>query len=154
IAVYLGNLGAGTFKILEKERGAIPMTVYPFHKQNSAHIAFIGSAGGWTKPSTGYTYRNSTLQSKKIVDLLKSGKSPVEMKPKARFTFYDALLIDVLFHENAIGSRIFNTLFRDVNHAAVFKFLDEETTLSEDLKIVLRCPKAPFLRALWLHMTR
>ena len=55
---YLLQLGVKDYKITEKEQGSIPMTAYPFWKHNSSNILHIGTSGGWTKASTGFTFKN------------------------------------------------------------------------------------------------
>jgi lycopene beta-cyclase len=40
-----------------KEQGSIPMTCYPFWKKIHKKVLNIGTAGGWTKASTGYTFK-------------------------------------------------------------------------------------------------
>lgn len=62
IEKYINNLGISEYEIIEKEQGNIPMTSYQFWKQNTKNIVHIGSAGGWTKASTGYTFK---IRSKK-----------------------------------------------------------------------------------------
>ncbi len=151
---YLQNLNSGEYDILEKERGSIPMTVFRFHKQNTEHVTFIGSAGGWTKPSTGFTFANTVKRSAELIRAMKDGRDTQILKPKPRFNFYDALLIDVLYHENHRGSEIFSALFKDGKPAPIFKFLDEDTSFAEDLKILIACPKGIFIRALWRHLIR
>ena len=150
IQIYLENLGAAHYEIIEKEQGSIPMTCYPFWKKNTKRVLNIGTAGGWTKASTGYTFRNSDKKSTQLVDFLQS-KNP-EMSSfhkRNRFWFYDLLLLDILYRHNEIGSSIFSSLFKKGNPDLIFKFLDEETTLAEDLKVILKCPKAPFIKALF-----
>jgi len=48
------------YTIKEKEQGIIPMTSYKFWKENSKNILHIGTVGGWTKASTGYTFKNTS----------------------------------------------------------------------------------------------
>ena len=49
---------------------------------------------------------------------------------------------------NALGSRVFSGLFKKGNPVTIFKFLDNETTFLEDLQIIWKCPKIPFVKAL------
>ena len=145
ITDYLKNLGA-TFQIVETERGSIPMTCYPFWEHNSRRLIHIGSAGGWTKASTGFTFRNTL---KKSEDLVQSLRRKSEYKPvKNRFWFYDLLLLDILDRSNEKGSSIFSAMFRNGPASTIFKFLDEETTFNEDLQVIWSCPKMLFIRAL------
>ena len=59
IKKYLKNEGIKDYKIIEREKGVIPMTCYPFFNDNTDNFIKIGTSGGWTKPSTGYTIKNS-----------------------------------------------------------------------------------------------
>lgn len=148
IADYIKNLGITEYEILEKEQGNIPMTCYPFWKHNTQNILNIGSAGGWTKASTGYTFKNTTKKSKEVVKFLQNHSDFRKFHKKNKFWFYDLLLIDILFRRNEIGSTIFSSMFKKVKASLIFKFLDEETSLWEDLKVIWQCPKMPFLKAL------
>lgn len=153
---YLKNLGATGYEILEKEQGSIPMTCYPFWKRNTKRVLNIGTAGGWTKASTGYTFKKSDKKSSELMDYLIENSSAetsgsLSMKgfyKRNRFWFYDLLLLDILHRNNELGSSIFSSLFKKGNPALIFKFLDEETTLSEDFKVILKCPKLPFFKAM------
>ena len=160
IELYLKKLGIDTFEILEKEQGSIPMTSYPFWKKNTKRVLNIGTAGGWTKASTGYTFRNSDKKSSELVEFLHSSSensgsiSMINFHKKNRFWFYDLLLLDILHHHNELGSAIFSSLFRKGNPKLIFKFLDEETSLAEDVKVILKCPKIPFIKALFRVISR
>lgn len=151
---YLNKLGVSQYQITEKEQGSIPMTCYPFWKKNTKRVLNIGTAGGWTKASTGYTFKNSDKKSSKLVEFLQNNTS-LNLKNfhrKNRFWFYDLLLLDILFRHNELGSSIFSSLFKKGNPKLIFKFLDEETSIVEDLKVILKCPKIPFLKALFRVM--
>lgn len=148
IKAYLERLGVTAYTITETEQGNIPMTCYPFWKHNSERILHIGSAGGWTKASTGYTFKNALKKSKALVDFLPQNNDLRKIHSINRFWLYDLLLIDLLFHKNEVGSSIFASMFRQGKVATIFKFLDEETTFLEDLNIILRCPKTLFIKSL------
>lgn len=156
IQLYLKQLGTKNFEILEKEQGSIPMTSFPFWKKNTKRVLNIGTAGGWTKASTGFTFRNSDKKSFDLVEFLstslKMTSQSLKMSTfhkKNRFWFYDLLLLDILYRHNELGSSIFSSLFRKGNPALIFKFLDEETTFIEDFRVILKCPKVPFIKALF-----
>jgi len=148
IELYIENLGITEYEIVEKEQGNIPMTSYPFWKHNSKNIINIGSAGGWTKASTGFTFKNVTKKSKQLVSFLTTESDFTKFHKKDKFWLYDLLFIDVLYKNNAIGSKVFSSLFEKGNSGLILKFLDEETSLYEDLKVILKCPKIPFIKAL------
>lgn len=149
IEIYIQKLGISEFEIIEKEQGNIPMTCYKFWKHNTKNSINIGSAGGWTKPSTGFTFKNVTKKSKELIHFLQSENDFRKFHKKDKFWFYDLLFIDVLCQNNALGSRVFSSIFRKGNPVTIFKFLDNETTFIENIQIILKCPKAPFIKALF-----
>ena len=57
IKKHLQSLGIIDYEIKLKESGIIPMTCFPFDNANTKNLVNIGTAGGWTKPSSGYTFR-------------------------------------------------------------------------------------------------
>ena len=146
---YIQKLGITDFEILEKEQGNIPMTCYPFWKHNSKNIINIGSAGGWTKASTGYTFKNATKKSKALVQFLLKEKDLRKFHKTDKFWLYDLLLLDILDKKNQVGSTIFSAMFQKGNSTVIFKFLDEETSFWEDLQVIWKCPKMLFIRALF-----
>lgn len=149
IAQYLQKLGAKNYTIIEKEQGNIPMTCYPFWKKNSKNTIYIGTAGGWTKPSTGFTFRNCDQKSNELVAFLQTQKKGQLFYKKSKFWWYDLLFVEVLSSNNALGQHIFGGLFRNAKPNLIFKFLDQKTTFAQDIQVMLRCPKTPFLKALF-----
>ena len=146
---YLKKLGISEYEIIEKEQGNIPMTSYKFWEYNSKNIINIGSAGGWTKASTGYTFKNTTKKSKALIQFLLTKTDFRKFHKKDKFWFYDLLFLDVLNRRNDKGSEVFSALFKKGNPTLIFKFLDEETSFTEDLQVIWKCPKGLFVRALF-----
>ena len=149
IQKYIENLGITEYEIIEKEQGNIPMTCYPFWKHNTKNVINIGSAGGWTKASTGYTFKNASKKSKALVQFLKSESDFTKFHKKDKFWFYDLLLLDILSSKNELGSKIFSSMFKKGSSTVIFKFLDEETSIWEDLQVIWKCPKMIFVKALF-----
>lgn len=145
---YIKKLGISEYEIVEKEQGNIPMTSYQFWKHNTKNILNIGSVGGWTKASTGYTFKNTTKKSKALIQFLSKESDFRKFHKMDKFWFYDLLFLEVLFRRNDLGSKVFSALFKKGNPTLIFKFLDEETTFWEDLQVIWKCPKGLFIRAL------
>ncbi|KQB36962.1 Lycopene beta cyclase [Flavobacterium daejeonense] len=149
IVNYIQKLGISNYKIIEKEQGSIPMSCYPFWKKNTRRVLNIGTAGGWTKASTGYTFKNSDKLSSRLIHFIETETDFRKFHRKSKFWFYDLLLLDILDKENEKGSRIFSSMFKKGNPALIFKFLDEKTSLVEDIQVILKCPKTLFIKALF-----
>ncbi|MBO0342273.1 MAG: lycopene cyclase family protein [Bacteroidota bacterium] len=143
------KFGDTPYTIEETEYGSIPMTCYPFHKHNSDRIFYIGIVGGWAKPSTGYTFYNTSRQVPKLVEHVKAGKPLSQFYQKSRFTFYDMLLLDILYENNHLGHEIFESMFKRRKASLILKFLENETNLWEELKIVTAPKPMPFIKALF-----
>ena len=147
ISSYLKSLNIKKYKISSKETGVIPMTCYPFEKYNSSNLINIGTAGGWTKPSSGYTFRFIDKYSNKLIEFIKTGRSFKKFKLRDRFWFYDLVFLDVLFNKNFLGSSLFETMFKKNNFNSIFRFLDNESSYYEDFKIINSFPKVIFIKS-------
>jgi lycopene beta-cyclase len=145
---YIHKLGIRQYQIIEKEAGNIPMTCYPFWKHNTKNVINIGTAGGWTKASTGYTFKNADKKSTELVSFLATKTDFRKFHKKTKFWWYDLLLLDILDQKNETGSVIFSALFQKGNTQLIFKFLDEETSFWEDFQVIWKCPKGLFIEAL------
>ena len=142
---YLKEKKVTDFEILEKENGAIPMTSFKFEELNSNSILNIGTAGGWTKASTGYTFYNTSKKTKDLVSFLKKKDDLSVFAKRTKYWFYDLLLLDVLANNNEKGSSVFASIFKKVNVKIILKFLGEESSLREDLKIITSVSPKPFI---------
>lgn len=134
------------YTITEEEFGIIPMTneKLPFDGNGWQ----IGTAGGQTKASSGYTFQFIQKQSEQIVQQLIAGK-PLSQLPRTskRFRFYDNTLLHILYHDKVPGKKIFTRLFQKNKPQRVLRFLDNESSLGEELKIISSLPTWPFLKA-------
>lgn len=144
IEKYLKEKGIAEYQITEKEKGCIPMTSYRFNKHNSKNVLHIGTAGGWTKASTGFTFKNTQKNTKKLISYLKNDQDLSKFDKKTKFWYYDLLFLDVLHQRNEMGAFLFSELFRKNKTEKILKFLDEETSFLEDLKIMSTMPSGKF----------
>jgi len=124
------------------------MTCYKFWKNNTKNIIHIGTAGGWSKASTGFTFKKTTQKTAQLIQHIKEGKSLTKFHKITKFWFYDLLLLDVLSQQNKLGASIFGKMFQKNRASQILKFLDEETSFVEDLKIQLKMPIGLFTKAL------
>jgi len=141
-----------SFVVLEKEFGVIPMSDFPFHRYNTQTVTCIGTGGGWVKPSTGYSFRNAERYIDKIIHNLKAGNLPSAGVHSARHRFYDSLFVHRLQHENSIGHTLFTVMYRRNPIDRIFRFLDEESTLGDDLRIMSTFKPWPFMRLIGLKL--
>ena len=138
--------GIKNYRVIEEEFGVIPMTSEKFKFRDKAFN--IGTAGGQTKGSSGYTFQFIQKNSEVIFQKLLK-KENLETMPATgkRFQFYDNVLLYILYNDKLPGKHIFSQLFKRNKAQQVLKFLDNETTLGEELKIISTLPTLPFLKA-------
>jgi lycopene beta-cyclase len=140
------TLQLDSYEVKEKEFGVIPMSNYRFPAVQN-NIIHIGTAGGQTKASSGYTFRFIQKQSKELVRNLRQHGTPFSKPHAPRFHFYDSVLLHILYHNTLRGADIFKDLFEKNTPQQVLKFLDNETTLPEEIRIISTLPTWPFMKA-------
>ena len=146
---YFEKEGIDPYRILETEYGVIPMTNMPLKRAAGTHIIQIGTAGGAVKPTTGYAFLNIQRQTEAIVRQLERGETPsLATSRKLRFKFYDQLLLNMLQNEGGSVRQVFSALFRRNEISHILNFLDEQTNIWQELRILARLPWPPFLRAM------
>lgn len=151
---YIQNvLKISDYQVEETEFGIIPMTNFIFPSHFKERVVYIGSAGGSSKPSSGYTFTRIQKHIHKIIQALEKGKNPVipAVSPP-RYLFYDSVLLHILKHQGQYAEHIFTQLFKNNALPSIFQFLDEEGGLLNDLKITTSLPKGIFLRATAEHL--
>lgn len=153
IEVYLSNkygLKRIDYRVQRKEYGEIPMQDLPYVPWYSDRVLNLGSSGGLTKPTTGYTFKRIHEHSKEIVkELQQSGRPALPGRSSFRYRAYDLWLLQIMHDSPSDALRIFETLFSKNEVDRIFKFLEEENTLIEDLKIMGSLPYLPFFKAIW-----
>jgi lycopene beta-cyclase len=141
------RLKLSDWRILEDEHGVIPMTNHLFPRRQGS-ILNIGTAGGMTKGSSGYTFRFIQKDTAAIVDSIRKTGSPFNAYvSQPRFQWYDSVLLNILSRGTVQGAAIFADLFQNNQPQKILKFLDNETSVSEELRILLSLPQWPFMKA-------
>ena len=154
LRAYLSEKDIRDYTIEEQETGSIPMTCYPFAKHNSKHILHIGSAGGWTKPSTGFTFAFIERKATALVNFLKSNNDMRTFEKRNRFWWYDLLFLDVLARHNHKGGYLFSRMFQYNKPERIFRFLEEKSTPKEEVKIMRSFPLGLFVGQVFRRLLR
>jgi lycopene beta-cyclase len=148
IRAHLDRLGAGDVTVTRTEYGVIPMEDRPLRQRWGKHVWNIGTVGGMTKPTTGYTFQRIHDQTRHLVSSwATTGVPSPRPSPPRRYGFADRTLLNILHRHPDRGRPIFERLFRTTPIDDVFAFLDEDTTLAQDARMISRLPWAPFLHA-------
>ena len=146
-----------TFTVTATEHGQIPMTDFPFSRYGPVGEILIGTAAGMVKATTGYAFRRIALDSAQLAGgtVYTSENKPVGWPATTgRFRFYDRLLLGIVAEQPETGANVFSMLFKYGSFPAILRFLDEESSLPDELKLISRLPYTPFLTQLvrqWLR---
>ncbi|GLW66875.1 lycopene cyclase [Actinomadura rubrobrunea] len=140
-------LRLGPLRVDGCEQGVIPMTDALFPRRVGRSVFRIGTAGGATRPATGYTFAAVQRQSRAIAAAYRRGAVPVPPAPYSiRARAMDAVLLRLLARGRADGGQFFTDLFKGVQTARLLRFLDGDTSLWEDIAIGMHTPVVPMLR--------
>jgi lycopene beta-cyclase len=147
---YTGHVRPlGAFTVTGAEQGVIPMTDGRFARRAGRSVFRVGTAGGATRPSTGYTFATVQRQSARVAAALAAGRTPLPPRPYARrHLAMDAALLRALATGRVDGADFFARLFRRNRLESVLRFLDGRSAFREEVAIGLRSPVWPMARSL------
>ena len=140
------NLGIKNYDLKFKEKGAIPL-FYPA-KIKEGLVINIGSAGGMTRLSTGYTFLNIQEHSKYITNNIDIIKKVKKFNIGKKYEFLDKVFLRVLKNNPEKMPDIFFKMFQ-CSPDTVIKFLSNKSNMFDDLSIISKMPKLIFLKALF-----
>ena len=144
---YIENkLRIKNYKIIFKETGAIPL----FHPKNIKKLnqVEIGTAGGMTRLSTGYTFSNIQEQSKYIRKNIENIKNTKIFSIDKKYQFLDNIFLKVLKNNPNEMAQIFYKMF-NCSPNTVINFLSNKSNMYEDISIISKMPKWMFLKQLF-----
>ena len=149
-------LNINEYEILQKESGVIPMSLASFERnpKSSKCIINIGTAGGYTKASSGYTFQ---FIQKNCAVIIKNLLKNIPPNPKKTisdkiFEWYDKVLIEVIMSNKMKGKDIFSIMFKKNKIDRIFAFLGNESSMKDDIKIMITFPVMPFLSSALKHL--
>ena len=134
------------YKISYKEEGAIPL-FYPSYEREKNKIN-IGTAGGMTRLSTGYTFLNIQEHSKFIRENIENISTTNKFEISKKYQFLDDIFLRVLNKHPEKMPYIFFNMFK-TSPKTIIKFLSNKSNYLEDMSIILKMPKLTFIKALF-----
>lgn len=144
------DLTEGSYTIQRKEKGVIPMEDRRYPAWYCDRVLNMGTMGGLTKPSTGYTFTRIQRHSNQIVKALKQETAPpVSGVSSYRFRVYDMMLLYLLKNDVSTSIIIFRELFKRNRFDRILEFLEEKTDPGQEIKIFASLPYLPFFKAIW-----
>ncbi|WP_159945144.1 MULTISPECIES: lycopene cyclase family protein [unclassified Nocardiopsis] len=140
---YCGLLGLPGVEVTAAEQGVIPMTDARFSTRAGRRVFRLGTAGGATRPSTGYTFSGVQRQAAAVAGALERGRVPVPPVPhRRRHLVMDAIMLRALDTGRVRGAEFFGGLFAANRFGDVLAFLDGGSRLPRELAMGLTTPVA------------
>ena len=145
------------FSIDQIEFGIIPMTDEPTPERDGKHVVRIGTAGGYVKASSGYAFQRTQRFTQQIVKNLLTVGTPFLPKKSAMKKFkalLDSTLLNVLLKNRHSGKDVFTALYAKNPTPRLFAFLDEDTSLWQDLQTMSTVPIWAFTKGMFDSIKR
>ncbi|MFC5381358.1 lycopene cyclase family protein [Aquipuribacter nitratireducens] len=151
---YLGLLGVDPAVVPDHvETGAIPMTDARFARRAGDRVLRIGTAGGATRGSTGYTFAAMLRDARAVAGLVgagglgRPGRLHLPAPYPRRHRWIDAVQLRALDAGLVAGPRFFVDLFERRPAGQVLRFLDGLTSPAEEVAVMSGAPTLPMTRA-------
>ena len=145
---YLAERWGSVYEVDEVEDGAIPMTDAVPARRAGLRIVRLGSAGGATRASTGYTFAAMQRQAGSVARALLTGADPLPPPAyPARHRWMDSVLLHALDRGLVDGPALFTRLLLGNPPERVLRFLDGGTSFGEELGIMRATPTLAMARA-------
>ncbi|MDM4719072.1 lycopene cyclase family protein [Micromonospora sp. WMMA1363] len=131
------GLDPARLTVREVENGVIPMTDAAFDSRPSPRVTRLGTAGGATRSSTGFTFSAMRRQAEQVAAALAAGRPPVPAPAyPGRHRWMDAVALRALDRGWVAGPEFFDRLFDRNPVERVLRFLDGTTTPAEEAAVM------------------
>ena len=149
ISAYLADrygLAEDDYVVGGEERGDIPMTTHRFPRKVGERVHAVGTLGGETRPSTGYTFVRVQRYCRALAASLTGSDADPEGVHPRRHRALDGLFLRLLRERPERCPEIYARMFAGVPPGPLIRFLTETSTPLDEARLVGALPKAPFLR--------
>lgn len=150
LEAYLPHMLGGDlpYDVEHVEQGVIPMTDATFARRAGRRVFRLGTAGGATRPATGYTFAAMQRQAAAVAAALARGEEPVPPRPyPRRHAWLDAVVLRALADGSLSGPAFFTRLFDRNPPQRVLRVLDGASGPASELALMATAPTATMLRA-------
>lgn len=148
------TLSITSYRVLESELGAIPMTNQKFRQERNSRIINIGTNAGQVKASSGYAFSRIQREMQRLFEFIRNEKMGKYYPLTNRYQFYDSIFLNSILTGKTTGATVFGKLFDKLSPQSIFMFLDEEGGFMNDCKIFTAPPTIPFLKAFFEELIK
>lgn len=134
---YLGEvLGIDGYRVVREEVGVIPMSDLRLGSKPGSRVVKLGSAGGRTKGSTGFTFTRVLRHAEELAASYAATGVPSAAEPSRLFRYLDGVMLRILATERVAGATFFSQLLARNPIERVLAFLDDDTDARETLALM------------------
>lgn len=146
---YIAEQFGEDYWIVAEESGNLPMSSKDVRTAVSRNHFAIGAAGGAIRPSSGYAFHRIQRTTKEIAKRMIEGRPLSSVRPSsAKYRFLDQVFLKVISANLSEASSYFEALFDRTSPESLARFMVDEGSIMDDLKVVMSLPKGPFLKSL------
>lgn len=145
------NLTPDQYTVTHTERGYIPMTDYTFPQRMGQRIFLIGTLGGQTRPSSGYTFVRIQRYCRQLAQAMLGNTPLPDREAPRRFAWFDRVFLNFLRRFPKKCPTVFYQMFARVPSDSLIRFLSDRSSISDELRLILALPKSPFVWVV-IHM--
>lgn len=139
--------GVDRFEVLFEEQGALPMDPV-FQPRQGRRLLPLGTAGGATRPSTGYAFNAIQARCDEIVADLDARRHPGPARPRpAAVRMMDRVLLHLLERRPDLAPHVFTTLFARCPPAALVRFMNDAAGPADLVAVAAAIPFLPTVGA-------
>jgi lycopene beta-cyclase len=143
----LARHGVVDFAVLFEERGALPMDPV-FRPHPGTRLLPFGTAGGATRPSTGYAFNAVQAQCDEAAAALAAGRPPMPARARpAMVRMMDRTLLSLLERRPELAPHIFASLFDRCEPGALVRFLNDRARPADLAAVAAAIPFIPAVAA-------
>lgn len=130
------------------EHAILPMGL-PIRLPKAPNLARAGLGAGGLRAASGYGFLRIQNWARQCAHHLIEHRSVLSHPPEPRIqAWMDALFLDVLRREPHHAADIFFKLYHRVSMDVLIRFMSDQSTLMDKLKVISSLPSGPFLRAI------
>ncbi len=146
---HLDTMTAGSaWSVTGRERGSLALVPWRRRVGDGQYLT-IGTAAGLVKASTGYGARLMSMDATAVARAIVAGRPPRGAFRRPRRAWMDDVFLQLAITEPDAVVNALESLFAKNPPDRVVRFLNEESTLIEEVRILRSLPASPFLRAAW-----
>lgn len=139
------GLEPGSYHLLGEERGYIPMTDHFFNPRPLPRVTLLGTLGGITRPSTGYTFLRIQRSSDETARRLLSVDPETGRSRATRCSLLDRVFLRFLADHPERAPLVFARMFARVPAEGLVRFLSDRSVPADLARLILALPKVWFL---------